>query len=333
MLMQDIRKANYQIYRGIDDPRKRATLENAVKYIDILAGQASINISSWPVLEIFHNPTTEHIHTDKVKLNKAFFQWLKENPRSVSTSRITAKRKMALVALHDSFKHRRTERLKVTHQQRVIEAQRYLNSYEIKMGEISLLQRDILSLEGGTPDVFAEALSNVISDGWYQIYDINQEEIILTTAEITLSHINHAHKINFQVPMGSFKVRYSLRYGRVYVLRHENNFGLDQRITGSMYHPHVDSGGNVCFGNIRDAAVEAQASMNIEAVFSMVRAVICQFNDDNPYLQLDQFHEQLKLNAKRQEEIRNEQAKQGPVERAAIQETEEFFHDRDPNDN
>lgn len=306
MNMQEVRSQGYKVFGSVEDTRKRSALENAIKYVDLLAAQAQVDVSGWPVLEIMHNPTTGHIHTDKAKINQAFFNWTRT--QHTSTSRLTAQRRQALNQMHESFKQIRRDRLLNEQNIFIRDAAHYAKLWDDNLHKAVKVQAQLGALNANMANEFAQSLEEILSDGWYKIDEITPDSIRLITPDIVLSQINQAQKVNLQIPFGSFLVEYNLRSAGLRVLRHKNNFPPEEqaplfgyRFHATYYHPHVSHEGRVCFGDITSAVQKAIATFDLKTVFTATRQVLTTFHSENPYVQLYSFDNYLKHIAKEKE--------------------------------
>lgn len=313
MIMQEVRKRGYKVFLGVEDERKRSTLENAIKYVDLLAAQAQVDVTSWPVLEVFHNENTGTIHTDKAKLNQAFFNWAKT--QRVSTSRLTAQRRQALNSMSDNFKQIRRDRLKLELQQKLRDVAHYSRHFDNAMLAAAKTQAMLSAMNQNQANEMAQALEEVLSDGWYHVDEITSEAIRLLTPEIVLSHVNPSQKVDVRVPVGSFLVEFQLMRGSLRVFRHKNTFPPeepdkfgDYRFHGTYYHPHVNHEGRVCFGEINQSVMQAIGNFDIKAVFTATRQVLTTYCDQSPYVHLFTMRDYLEhLNKKEKENGKEKQ--------------------------
>ena len=68
------------------------------------------------------------------------------------------------------------------------------------------------------------------------------------------------------------------------------NQGGNNIIAGCHYHPHVGSSGGICWGNANESYKDYCLTANLEGIVDIVTLILTNYNDESPYVSLDDFN-------------------------------------------
>ena len=161
---------------------------------------------------------------------------------------------------------------------------KYHNAIAVEAQKARELQRKMLSMKEYIEHDLMPEVEKILKGGWYKFRLVSQDYISFITPNITLEHINPDAGINITHNMGSYRVEYWPNRKRMYCMKNEGNTVVDR-----YYHPHVDSGGDICWGNA--AAVASKAMMDIAPAkaFTALRTLLQTYNDNSAYKTLATF--------------------------------------------
>jgi len=131
-----------------------------------------------------------------------------------------------------------------------------------------------------------ERLKGVDASKW-NLCKIQGDYIYFTTKEeIVLTHIKKAAGINLRMNFGKFKVSVNMKIMNLEIKEYKGNFTSDDE---GYYHPHVDSCGDVCWGNLNNLRLEACENLDYGKLLEACYLLLTTYNDNSPYLSLAEF--------------------------------------------
>jgi len=293
MTMKEVREANYDVFYDCESPSHDSQMQSVLRYLENISHTTNTDISGWKVLEVFKNPNSEKgfIHTDKNKINELFFAEtarlrgtqvatvaeprLKGNALSIVTGYLKQLSKDWHRQARSSFE---SEEAKMQHLYEQLDESR---------STLSDL-RKIIRLPPEDPARFVNQLQELLADDFWtlDLGDIGAAHFQFQTKPIVLYYKNSEQAVDLAVPMGQFTVRLLWGRNHIRVLCH-----FDNVMTEEHYHPHVDSNGIVCYGNMLADVEEALQERNYLKALQLTKAVLTNYCDDNPYMHLHDFAE------------------------------------------
>ena len=124
-------------------------------------------------------------------------------------------------------------------------------------------------------------LKQLLRSGTVKVNAITDAEIILTTRPIFCKHVDKTIGVNMIVPMGTYKIQIKTSDFRVYVMKNGDN------ITSNGYwHPHVDSLGSPCWGNINTQVTKYRSEAKLYELVTATVQLLEAYNPDSPYRKL-----------------------------------------------
>ncbi len=263
----------------------------ALAYVEHLGAVTNTPIDNWPV-NTFFIESTEFPHTEKNTLNQLFFKMKEacppETPKEILVDQVIAdKVNRTMEIMMNSMLH--GQERTITRVRRDIES--LAENMMDHQRKLILSTRSLVGLrklkDSGNLD-FRQQITSILSSGFYTYADSQPYKAILfKTKEIVLSHFDKDQGQEHVVPMGYYFVEFKI-----------NNDGLiacnvspgdKNPCTGGLWHPHISTGGAVCYGNMLIPAEVAAASMELGRLASMVQDVLTNYCDDNPYDHLYNF--------------------------------------------
>jgi hypothetical protein len=92
--------------------------------------------------------------------------------------------------------------------------------------------------------------------------------------------------------LGRFSLRFTLDVLSSAIVDRISNvqaMALDPNVKQGHSHPHIDSGGRVCFGDAQNALAMAAVSLDIAAYFEILEAVLSTYNPESPYVGIEEW--------------------------------------------
>lgn len=296
--MSEARKKAYNIFPKTLEPESLSRQVNIVKYIEHLGSVTSTPIDEWPITQVFTNPETKLLYTERSRINQLFFEFKEKDP-GVTKAETTATvaddvlqniiSDFGYAAVNIAYEVREGYEIRVRdYSKEVMKHQALLLKAELALHGLEQIRRE--GYEG-----IKKSLADLLSQGFYTLHTIPQTNIIvLKTRPITLSCYNKAQAIENVVPMGEFFVEIKTRgdgilWVQVYPAGKNPNAGE------SYYHPHVLRS-EVCYGNLLAEYNTAAAKFDIAKVARLTQEVLDSYNDGNPHQRLYKFEEAWKAN-------------------------------------
>lgn len=226
----------------------------------------------------------------KTQMNKIFFEYVQSTPVEIQTisdehkamldSIITPKTSPAYLSAQRQHKH-------------------YIDSANSRMRnvveylEAATKEYDkMLQIEGNSAVPLSDKIADILSTGWYTldpdtIKEANGEGIEFITPPITIAHYNSKAGIEMKVPMGQYRVSWRPRAGIIHAWGDKGHITVD-----GYQHPHITSGGDICWGNASTTYTEAMGTYNPKPAFEALQVILQNYNPDSPYVRLDRWEVQ-----------------------------------------
>lgn len=116
--------------------------------------------------------------------------------------------------------------------------------------------------------------------GAYRRIDVSHDPLVAETGPITITHRSHSYDL------GRFQVTIDLFSDRLTIL----NQNAD-RIRNGYHHPHVDSTGHPCLGNISLSLAKLLTLKQYAPALVLIRRFLESYNPDNPYIAIERWDE------------------------------------------
>jgi hypothetical protein len=259
---------------------------NSEAWLIELAGYQGINLKEIP------DSVRQEILACKTKnwVNIKFFDWLRSKPSE--HVEFTAEDTTLFEQMVSLRKSPAYEREKSQLASKLSQAKNYFDAAQSELISAGEIRAKLMQLEG-TPSIsLTEEIKKCIADGWYK-YDptltkewnrANTQGIVFTTATVTTKYYNKKAGIEMDVNLGRFKVVYQPARNSIKVLPFEDNVHSSGHI-----HPHIGSGGSVCWGNAEDTYVHCMDHCQPSKAFLALRVILTTYNSDSPYVDLHEF--------------------------------------------
>lgn len=273
----------------------------SLKYIQVLASQAEVNVNRWAIDKIFVDPEDEtKLLTDPRKINKAFFKKLQELKTTKGKVGEETFPKELVKLVKKSYVDMGTGRIRFLNQEitRVKEGIKYhvksvkdmtrmVNQYALELEKLQSDDSNEKLMQEGV-----EAITKVVNNTFWTDLEVLGDSFWVRTAnDIILTHRDPKAKIDQTVNLGKFMVKFNLadRYIAAYPCG-GNVFGQCHS------HPHVDSEGNICWGDLYTEISQklTEGVDKIPYVFECLAALLTTYCDDSPYAHLSSFYLQGK---------------------------------------
>lgn len=301
--MREVREKNYEIF-----PKETALSilniqKGTLKYIEHLAAITETNIATWDPFAVFAKEDGL-FPRERNKLNQLFFSHRERVKDSVASEILPQpddERIMSLCASVNKLFAKSIETTMKKHESQIQDLERHMNNKSMELQRAQENYSRALLAKSGMKQKQKEGLSvhesvkRVIRDGWWTLApDSDQSEgmLVFLTPEVTLSQINEKAAVNFVVPMGRYLVKLTTRSQslKVRVNAYDKNPLCPE---SGLYHPHVNSSGEVCAGDAGKELTLAETTFDVEKIMRLLKAILTTYNDDNPYQELSTFQELL----------------------------------------
>lgn len=268
---------------------------NTLKYVDHLGSQTKTRVDGWN-LNMFRGDTGAII-TDRRKINEIFFKFRETLPPEVLQKESILDAEAAkrvhglLIQMARSAEHTVNNEVR-KHQTDVrTHASRLQNSKHELFNKSMTLKALKEMANTGANKVF-EDVKRLLDNGFYTLASLQPDRgMAFLTEPITLSHFNESHGINQVVPMGRYRVVFSItNYGYLIV----KVYAWDANpMSGDYIHPHV-ANGDVCWGNMSNAFHTYSAQCDFYNSGILLKDILKTYHGGNPFLELFNFFNAFK---------------------------------------
>lgn len=303
LTMEQARRKAYNVFPPDLDEQARTKQVNQLKYIEHLSIATKTVTDGWPVLDVFKNPETGLLYTERSKINQKFFEFREkipaEAPKDQAISEVLASRvQEACKGFLESSLQQCFERVDELKHKVKVQSVEVLNQQR-SLARASAALKGLKELQALGDKNLVNEVRRTLEEGFYELHPIqNSNKIRLLTAPIKLYFRNQLQAVEVLVPMGQYVVEiYPTDDGilqvRVYAGK-ENPIYMSSRDKHIFIHPHVGYDGSVCFGNLMTEVNLAAATLNVAKFSRLVRDALSHYNNDNPHIQLHKFEERWK---------------------------------------
>lgn len=267
----------------------------AQRYIHILASGLGVDVSSIPE-DVLKQALAEGTPAG---VNKIIVGWnMAKNTEPVQVLSPEDEALMRSLGSHENTSHiqqlkRDMESHLASAAARARDVQSYLVSAADKRAQIEI------ALGRGNDTALLAGVKEIIAKGWYK-YDavetkrindahmrngaVIRQGVTLSTPMVTLTHRNSTAGVDLVVPLGPYWV--DIQPGRNNIIVRPKGSAV---VSGGNCHPHISSGGDVCWGNAHDAYARGMDKRDYASVLMALQHVLTMYNDESPYESLSSF--------------------------------------------
>lgn len=270
------------------------SIYKTVEYIDKISRLAGVNIDHWNIKEIFDDPATGYLHSDKGQINKIFFDKLERAKSGQDLdAEFSALAPHAFALVHHGWERAKNytgDELgqKVSKSQQDMAKTR--SDYEKSVSTAIRYQAQIEANRSLDAGYFKENMLSILRDKFYELADFGRVWKF-ATKPITLKYVNEAQAANLSVEMGKFMVEFNPVEMDIRVKSFANNIFHENDEGYSYIHPHVARDGIVCYGNLLSRFNQARALFDIPEMMRCTQNAIMYYCHENPYIHLHSFQE------------------------------------------
>jgi hypothetical protein len=266
--------------------------EEALSYIELLSSRTCTPIQSWDIPKIFGSGKSGLV-TDKNEINKRFFEEVEAikvklgNHISSLESKITKKINSfskKLDRTHEANNEKRLKLLKKKQGLCIKQATKLQRQAEKFVRIASKISRDIRLREGKDSSIGSQ-IGQIVRENFWEFHKLVGSSLkLVTRSDVILTYKNSCHDADFRVNMGRYMVTLGLDRHTLHVSGYKNNI----RVEG-FQHPHINYTGSVCWGSASGVVQQKLPQGELADVLRLLAAVLCSYNDNAPYIDLESF--------------------------------------------
>jgi hypothetical protein len=278
-------------FEGMTDEQKKANFKS-LNYIKLLASTTNTNIARWDVLSLFGSGDGANLLADKKAINKIFFSKLEKIAEKNSDSVVDIELPAEITkAIEEGFKEN-IEARKQKIRSDIDGHLHYVTDYQSRlnrtMSAVVALRKQIAQLDTSKDPVMdiKREVQDVLKEGVWVNPVIHEGHLYLNTgANIVLTLKNKSSGQDTTLDLGQLAVKISLSDFHMRVIPYKNNIKYGN-YGPSFFHPHVNSNGEICWGNAYDTALGSLQLFQLGKALRLLHAVLTQYNDESPYVHL-----------------------------------------------
>lgn len=290
--LEEAFRSNFSMFDGFELDQKNDQIRK-INYIETITNALEKDLKGVNLFELFKNENNLITATD-TEINEALLQFDRTNfniniePIVINELSVDDIKKLA-----DIYKSRFTEqkgRLEGYITSRTRDASSYLSRYHTSMREASDYRNQLENLVIQDSTNLVASVNEIIHDPRFEFLGFIGNNDILRfklREDVICTHKNRHAGIDMRLNFGKFEFRLNVNNGyELRILRLENN--IDR---GSYYHPHINSEGQICLGNMTELFEDARSQGNLLQMMEVGYQVITNYNPDSPYVSLADFVE------------------------------------------
>jgi len=279
---------------------EKVAQRDAFIYLKNTARSCRIDIGNWKLLEMFGDGTSSNMVTDKAKINEILFSRIHESKEADATNGLG-------FSLLGNFKGEILEATKVdydsvirSHKRDLESVNTYLTDYQNRVNKYIRRARnhhkeidelEAKKLAGIADDTVYKAVQQILSNPYWQfigIKDDGNKLLFATTEYVKQSLVNPAAGINIHVEYGVYYVEINLT-GKLI-----NCYPYMDSLYVYNPHPHVSSGGTICWGNYSSTVQEHIGADRWKDVMDILQTLLTTYCGDNPYTAIETINDYYK---------------------------------------
>lgn len=276
-------------------PEVRNEQIKSLFYIERMAGVSNTDISKVDIFDVFGRKEADKalLVTSKGEINKRLLALSQRAP--AEPNRVLDEAQVASInAMNSAFMKRQTSRLDELKRNRashISNAEGHITRVNEGLRQAWEIEVEINRISGHTPD-FKTQFQQIQADGFWEFLEtLDGKVMFVTKSDVVMSYKNKLSGVDIQVNMGRYKAAYHAGGGGVILLPYQRN----PYASNAYYHPYVNSGGSICFGNAATTAAKLLTSMQLTEYFSLLAALLTTYDiGSNPYQSLDEFDKSFK---------------------------------------
>lgn len=280
-------------FESMTEEQRKANLA-AVGYIKSLASMTNTDIHRWDILKIFGSGEGANLLTDKKAINKIFFEKLEKlvDKKSEDIASLDSIPELS-AALENSFQATMDSR-KSEIQYQINETMRNIESRNNQLVQLMTSlnelqkQHSLITLNPEPLLEIKKEIQEVLKAGYWVNPVVHNGYLYFNTASnIRLTHKNRAAGIDCELDVGQLAVRIRLSDFYMDVIPYKNNICYDDGGRGHrLYHPHVNSNAQICWGNALQTMQNHMKTFQLGKILTLLYALLTSYNDAAPYIHL-----------------------------------------------
>jgi hypothetical protein len=262
---------------------------SGLQYIEKMVAEVGSTPDFWATEDFLRE---NHAHEFDIileprEINARLFRLLKDRKAARTQDAVVID--IAIVAAIEARRHEFVRRQERDAKNKIDENLRHIQAYQTTVEDYlkaSLIEHSkLLAIKNRNPEPFDKQIIRALEGGFYTFLGfVNDWLEFRTTSDIILEYSYPSAKTHFRVNLGVFKVAYDVTTSRTRVLPFERNVKA-----GGYYHPHIDAGGMVCWGNAKETAMAALAAGDFQKALLVLQSVLTMYNADSPYNPIESF--------------------------------------------
>ncbi len=263
-----------------------ASGKETLAYFRMLSSAASVDAGDLPIEFLEMRPDERGL------MNKAFSDWLDKTneEREAKKKENISKASRYAKDLADQTHRQLLDR--IMSDMDTFKRAINVNERQIQLNLSSLhrkrLELDTLENRPNVVEEYQKELTSVFTNPFFKEHIRSGELIILyTTNPIILNQKNKKSGVDISVNMGSYKVNLNMREASLSVHPWLDNVYSPGE---PYYHPYVNSGGNICWGNADSTAHDLLANRKFGQALELLSALLTTYDPTStPYAELYRF--------------------------------------------
>lgn len=228
--------------------------------------------------------------TDETAVNKLYFPWVEQFKVDGMTPGDEEFFK-EILTVDNSSQIDSLKRAASSHQG---QANSFLRRAQEQLEAMAKVNAEIRGLLASGSHSLVEDIKKLLADGWYtlsqeetaklQVSKSTTDIVAFLTPPIRLRDVNHDAGVDQSCDMGRYIVAYRPKQAHLAVYKYKDNV-----VYSGYYHPHVNEGGSICWGNAAEVATSSLKNNQPSRALTALRILLQTYNDDSPYASLHNF--------------------------------------------
>ena len=290
VVLNEAFKTNFSVFDTYDTAVKNQQILK-FSYIEKIAHQLEKNLADVNLFDIFDN-NNNIITADEGRINEILIAFDREKyfDKPDPVHEVIDLTEEQTKKIQDVFEKEFTDRkdsIQRAERDYIRRAADRMEQYQEFLRQASHSREQIkgLSLRDSAP--MFDSIKKILEDERFQFEGIDGRNRLkfAIKKDIINTNVNVKAGINTRVNLGKMRILVSFVSGldaRVYQMS-------DNITVEGHWHPHLNSSGSVCLGNVSEIYEEAVEQGNIHGMLDIVHAVLINYNEENPYVSLEGF--------------------------------------------
>jgi len=285
LILSEVYKTKFSIFDSLGAEEKLKQID-LVTYIESMSQDMEKDLTDVNLFELF--PSANNTLTlEKKEINKILLGFKRED-LGLAEKIVYELTEKNIEAIKKGFAKRKVNQVEnyendINYNKDDIKS--YYGNITNKIKAIRVLQTKIDDINNGKNPEIIDQIQNLFKDGLItEFISMDGDRICLASPDIITTYKNEKAGIDLRMNFGQLKYSINLRNGDFKCSEFKNNTDVSGHV-----HPHINSSGGWCLGNMHEVMQDAIRHLNIYDMINTGHLILNNYNHESPYASFEEF--------------------------------------------